>query len=47
MLPQIKPVGPIRIKAAFDDPEFIAELKHDGFRGVSLPLEVNIYLVCG
>lgn len=35
MLPQIKPITPLRIKAAFDDPEFIAELKHDGFRALA------------
>jgi ATP-dependent DNA ligase len=35
MLPQIKPITPLRIKTAFDDPEFIAELKHDGFRALA------------
>jgi ATP-dependent DNA ligase len=35
MLPQIKPINPLRIKVPFDDPEFIAELKHDGFRALA------------
>jgi bifunctional non-homologous end joining protein LigD len=35
MLPQIKPITPLRIKVPFDDPEFIAELKHDGFRAMA------------
>ena len=35
MLPRITPITPIRIKAAFDDPEFICELKHDGFRALA------------
>lgn len=35
MLPQIKPITPLRIKAAFDDPDFIAELNHDGFRALA------------
>jgi bifunctional non-homologous end joining protein LigD len=32
MLPRITPIAPTRIQAAFDDPDFIWELKHDGFR---------------
>jgi hypothetical protein len=35
MLPQIKPINPLLIKAAFDDADFIFELKHDGFRAVA------------
>ena len=35
MLPRITPIAPIRIKAPIDDPDFIAELKHDGFRALA------------
>jgi bifunctional non-homologous end joining protein LigD len=35
MLPQIKPISPVRIKVPFDDPEFVTELKHDGFRALA------------
>lgn len=35
MLPRIAPIAPTRIPTAFDDPEFIAELKHDGFRALA------------
>jgi hypothetical protein len=34
MLPKIRPINPLRIKVPFDDPEFIAELKHDGLRAL-------------
>ena len=34
-LPRIQPINPLRIKAAFDDLDFIAELKHDGFRALA------------
>jgi hypothetical protein len=32
MLPRITPIAPTRIPTAFDDLDFIWELKHDGFR---------------
>ena len=35
MLPRIQPINPLRIKVPFDDPDFIAELKHDGFRALA------------
>ena len=35
MLPRITPIAPTRIRAAFDDPDFVWELKHDGFRAVA------------
>jgi bifunctional non-homologous end joining protein LigD len=34
-LPHIQPINPSRIAAAFDDPDWIFELKHDGFRAVA------------
>jgi ATP-dependent DNA ligase len=34
-LPRIQPIAPTRIQAPFNDPEFIFELKHDGFRAVA------------
>jgi ATP-dependent DNA ligase len=35
MLPRITLLAPLRIQAPFDDPDFIAELKHDGFRALA------------
>jgi hypothetical protein len=35
MPPRITPVAPTRIQAAFDDPDFVWELKHDGFKAVA------------
>lgn len=35
MLPRITPVAPTRIKAPFDDPDFLWQLKHDGFRALA------------
>jgi hypothetical protein len=29
---RINTIAPTRIQAAFDDPDFVWELKHDGFR---------------
>jgi bifunctional non-homologous end joining protein LigD len=40
MLRRITPIAPLRIKVPFDDLEFIAELKHDGFRALA-------YIECG
>lgn len=34
MLPRITPLAPTRIKAPFDDPDFLWQLKHDGFRAL-------------
>lgn len=34
-LPRIQPINPTRIAAPFDDPEFLAEIKHDGFRATA------------
>ncbi|PYU26875.1 MAG: hypothetical protein DMG30_00995 [Acidobacteria bacterium] len=35
MLPRTQPINPSRIAAAFDHPDWIFELKHDGFRAVA------------
>jgi bifunctional non-homologous end joining protein LigD len=35
VLPRIQPMRLTRIAKAFDDPDFIFELKHDGFRAVA------------
>jgi bifunctional non-homologous end joining protein LigD len=35
MLPRVQPINPARIAAAFDHPDWIFELKHDGFRAVA------------
>ena len=35
MLPRITPIAPTRIRTAFDDPDFVWELKHDGFRALA------------
>lgn len=35
MLHRIQPINPSRIAAPLDDPDFIAELKHDGFRALA------------
>jgi bifunctional non-homologous end joining protein LigD len=35
MLPRITPIAPTRIRAPFDDPDFVWELKHDGFRALA------------
>ena len=34
MLPRIQPINPAKIAVPFDDPDFIFELKHDGFRAL-------------
>jgi len=34
-LPRIQPINPTRIAAPFDHPNFVFELKHDGFRAVA------------
>jgi len=34
-VPRITPIAPTRIRAAFDDPDFVWELKHDGFRALA------------
>jgi hypothetical protein len=34
MLPRIQPIIPIRRKEPFDDPDWLFELKYDGFRGL-------------
>ena|ERR1700760_1219046 len=33
-LPRIQPIAPIRRPVPFDDPEWLFDLKYDGFRGV-------------
>ena len=35
MLPRIQPMRLTRIAKAFDDPDYIFELKHDGFRAIA------------
>lgn len=35
MLAGLKPLRPVRRKDAFDDPDWIFELKHDGFRALA------------
>jgi bifunctional non-homologous end joining protein LigD len=35
MLPRITPIAPTRIPTAFDDADFVWELKHDGFRALA------------
>jgi bifunctional non-homologous end joining protein LigD len=35
MLPRIQPINPTKIAAPFDDPDWVFELKHDGFRAVA------------
>ena len=35
MIPDIKPVRPVEKKHAFDDPDWIFELKYDGFRALA------------
>lgn len=35
MLPRVTPIAPTRIPTAFEDPDFVWELKHDGFRAVA------------
>lgn len=35
MLPRVQPINPSRIAAPFDDPDWVFELKHDGFRAVA------------
>ncbi len=34
-LPKIPPLTLTRLRQPFDDPDWIFELKHDGFRGVA------------
>ena len=33
-LPRVQPIIPIRRKEPFDDPDWVFELKYDGFRGL-------------
>ena len=35
MLPRIQPIAPVRTKAPFDDPEWLFDLKYDGFRALA------------
>ncbi|HSF14461.1 MAG TPA: hypothetical protein VLK65_02785 [Vicinamibacteria bacterium] len=35
VLPTVKPIRPVEKKLAFNDPEWIFELKHDGFRALA------------
>jgi bifunctional non-homologous end joining protein LigD len=35
MLPRVQTINPSRIAAAFDNPDWVFELKHDGFRAVA------------
>ena len=34
MLPRVQPIAPIRRTEPFDDPEWLFDLKYDGFRGI-------------
>src|SRR6476661_65476 len=34
MLPSVQPIAPIRMTEPFDDPEWVFDLKYDGFRGI-------------
>ena len=34
MLPRIQPIAPIRRPVPFDDPDWLFDLKYDGFRGL-------------
>ena len=34
LLPHVKPIAPIRRTEPFDDPEWLFDLKYDGFRGL-------------
>jgi bifunctional non-homologous end joining protein LigD len=34
MLPRVQPIAPIRRTEPFDDPEWLFDLKYDGFRGL-------------
>ena len=35
MLPRVQPIAPVRAKAPFDDPEWLFDLKYDGFRALA------------
>ena len=35
MLPQVVPLNPIKQPAPFDHPDYLYELKHDGFRALA------------
>ena len=34
MLPRVQPIAPTRRPEPFDDPEWVFDLKYDGFRGI-------------
>src|SRR5215472_12078127 len=34
MLPRVQPIAPVRRKEPFDDPEWLFDLKYDGFRAL-------------
>jgi bifunctional non-homologous end joining protein LigD len=34
MLPRVQPIAPIRRPVPFDDPDWLFDLKYDGFRGL-------------
>ena len=34
-LPRIQPIAPIRAKEPFDDPDWLFDLKYDGFRALA------------
>ena len=45
MLPEIQPAKLAKCLAAFDDPDWIFELKHDGFRSLAYVEDGNCRLV--
>ena len=34
MLPRVQPIAPVQRAEPFDDPEWLFDLKYDGFRGL-------------
>jgi bifunctional non-homologous end joining protein LigD len=35
MLPRVQPIAPVRAKEPFDDPEWLFDVKYDGFRALA------------
>jgi bifunctional non-homologous end joining protein LigD len=45
VLPRVQPIAPIRRPEPFDDPDWLFDLKYDGFRGVCYLQQGRCHLI--
>jgi ATP-dependent DNA ligase len=45
MLPRVQPIAPLRSKEPFDDPEWLFDLKYDGFRALAYLEQGSCHLI--